>query len=294
MLIRRCGAAVRVFAPAKVNLFLEVLARRADGYHDLATLMVAVGLYDTLEFRAGPAGEVRLSCDHPRLSAGPDNLVVRAAQLLRRRYAVRPGAAMRLWKRIPLEAGLAGGSSDAAAALAGLNRLWGLRLGRAELAALGAELGSDVAFFFWTPAAWCTGRGEVVEPLPLGRPLDLVLACPPAGLSTAGVFRQLRVPAEPLDGAQAREAARQGDVENLGRRLHNRLQPVAERLCPAVADLTARLAGLGPAGQLMSGSGSTAFALCRHPGEALQIARALRPAREAGALARVCVVRSCD
>ena len=139
MLIRRRDAAVWVWAPAKVNLYLEVLGRRADGYHELATLMVAVSLYDTLELREGPPGQVRLRSDHPTLPTGPDNLVTRAADLLRRRTGHRGGADVRLWKRIPLAAGLAGGSSDAAAALAGLNRLWRLGLARDELARLGYD-----------------------------------------------------------------------------------------------------------------------------------------------------------
>jgi 4-diphosphocytidyl-2-C-methyl-D-erythritol kinase len=293
MLTRREGDAVRARAPAKVNVFLEVLARRADGYHELATLLVAVSLYDTLEFKEEPSGTVRLRCDDPSLSAGPDNLVARAAELLRRRTGHPGGADIRLWKRIPVRAGLGGGSSDAAAALAGLNRLWRLGLDRRALAELGAELGSDVPFFFAAPAAWCTGRGEQVEPVALGRPLDFVLAFPGVGLSTADVFRGVAVPDEPVPGNDVREAARAGDVEALGRRLHNRLQPAAERLCPAVAGLRQRLAGLGPAGQLMSGSGTAAFALCRGPEEALRIARALRPAREDPAGARVSVVRSC-
>src|SRR4051812_25630514 len=121
MLIRRSGTAVFVRAPAKVNLFLEVLHRRADGYHELATLMTAVSLYDTLTFTDEPTGDVRLECDQPSLSTGPDNLICRAAELLRRRAGYPGGVRIRLWKRIPLAAGLAGGSSDAAATLAGLN-----------------------------------------------------------------------------------------------------------------------------------------------------------------------------
>jgi 4-diphosphocytidyl-2-C-methyl-D-erythritol kinase len=215
-------------------------------------------------------------------------------ELVRQRTGRRDGIAARLWKRIPLAAGLAGGSSDAAAALAGLNRLWHLGWRRPELAELGARLGSDVAFFFSAPAAWCTGRGEVTEPVRLGRPLDFVLACPPVGLSTAEVFRGVTVPERPLDGAEARRAAGAGDVEALGRALFNRLQPAAEKLCPAVAGLSERLAGLGPAGRLMSGSGSSVFALCRSPEEALLLSRALRPVREEGGGVRVLVVRSCD
>jgi 4-diphosphocytidyl-2-C-methyl-D-erythritol kinase len=297
MWARRQGAAVKVWAPAKVNLFLEVHGRRPDGYHELATLMVTVSLYDSLELRETAVPEVRLVCDHPGLSTGPDNLVCRAAELVRRRAGVTVGVEARLTKRIPLAGGLAGGSSDAAATLLGLNRLWRLGWSRAELAALGAELGSDVSFFFHAPAAWCTGRGERVEPLPLGRPLDLVLACPPVGLSTAEVFRALTVPAVPRDGADVQRAAREGAVDDLGRLLFNRLQPAAEGLCPKVAALQARLSSLGPrgcVGALMSGSGSTVFALCQGPAEAQSVARALRSVSEDGGSARVTVVRSCD
>jgi 4-diphosphocytidyl-2-C-methyl-D-erythritol kinase len=294
MLIRRCGEAVRLWAPAKLNLFLEVLGKRPDGYHELATLMVAVSLYDTLEFKEDPSGVDSLQCDYPGLSTGPDNLIRRAIDLVRQECGRRDGVTVRLWKRIPMQAGLAGGSSDAAATLQGLNHLWRLGWDRDRQSRLGATLGSDVPFFFSTPAAWCTGRGERVEPLALGRPLDFVLAAPPGGLSTARVFGAVTVPAQPLSGNDARQAARAGDVEGLGSALHNRLQPAAERLSPDVAGLTARLAGLGPAGQSMTGSGSSVFALCRSSAEALSIARALRSASDEGAGARVCVVRSCD
>src|SRR3954452_13473605 len=215
MLIRRCGTAVRVWAPAKVNLHLEVLGRRPDGYHELATLMVAVSLQDTLEFRDDPSGAVRLSGDQPDLAAGPDNLVCRAAELVRRRAGHAGGVSVTLRKRIPLAAGLAGGSSDAAATLAGLNRLWRLGRSNAELARLGAEIGSDVAFFFATPAAWCTGRGEVVTPVSLGEPLHLVLVCPPVGLSTADVYRGVKVPERPETGVDIRDALTAGDVDGI-------------------------------------------------------------------------------
>src|SRR5216683_1594333 len=128
MLSERHGNGLRVRTPAKVNLFLEVLGKRPDGYHDIATLMVAVSLYDTLEFTPEPSGDLVLRCEHPDLSTGPDNLICRAARLLRERTGCTQGAVIRLEKRIPLAAGLAGGSSDAAATLAGLNRLW--RLGK--------------------------------------------------------------------------------------------------------------------------------------------------------------------
>ena len=301
MILRRRGADVLVRAPAKVNLFLEVLRRRADGYHELATLMTAVSLYDTLRFRDDPSGSVRLRCDRADLSAGPDNLICRAAELLRRRVGRDLGVNAFLWKRIPTAAGLGGGSSDAAAALAGLNVLWRLGLRWDELTALGAELGSDVPFFFaGRPprsrlglVSWCTGRGEKVEPLALGRPLDFVLVSPPFGLSTAEVFGNIVAPPGPVSGEDVRRAAEAGDVEELGRRLHNRLQAAAERLRPETAEWRERLAALGPAGAMMTGSGSTVFALCRSPEEALRVARGLNAFREKGAGPRVHIVRSC-
>lgn len=294
MLIRRFGAALFVRAPAKVNLFLELLGKRADGYHELETLLVAVNLYDSLEMVSQSGGAINLECTQPGLPTGPDNLVCRAAVLLKRYTGHAGGAAIRLVKRIPMAAGLGGGSSDAAATLAGLNCLWRLGLGWSELARLGAELGSDVSFFFRTPAAWCTGRGEIVTPVPLGRPLDLVLACPPVGLSTAEVFGGVTVPQRPLDGRAVREAAESGDVEALSRCLHNHLQATAQRICPAVSGALQALARTEPAGVLMSGSGSTVFALCRGPEEAWQVARDIRSARQEMGQPRVLVVQSCD
>jgi 4-diphosphocytidyl-2-C-methyl-D-erythritol kinase len=292
MRIQQIAADVVVWAPAKVNLFLEVLAKRPDGYHDIATLMVAVSLYDTLVCKADASGAVRLQCNLPDLSTGPDNLVNRAAEALRRHTGCRLGAEVRLVKRIPLAAGLAGGSSDAAASLAGLNLLWRLGLTVPELARLAADLGSDVPFFFATPAAWCTGRGEQVTPLPLGQALVFVLACLPGGLSTAAVYRDVRVPDQLESGAAICQSLMAGDIEEVGRRLHNRLQEPAERLYPAVATLQARLDSLHPAGARMSGSGSSLFALCRDRNEARRIAHELRHGPENG-LRHVYLARSC-
>jgi 4-diphosphocytidyl-2-C-methyl-D-erythritol kinase len=288
------SAAEVAWAPAKVNLYLEVLAKRADGYHEIATLMVAVSLYDSLAFKEEASGEIRLHCDSAELPTGPDNLVVRAAALLKERTGCSRGACIGLSKRIPLAAGLAGGSSDAAATLTGLNRLWRLGLTTPELMRLASKLGSDVAFFFATPAAWCTGRGEQVAPLSLGRPLWFVLACPPFGLSTAEVYRGVVVPDHPRPGAELRQSVADGNVEDIGRRLFNRLQPVALGLCPALAEELARLAELGPAGQAMSGSGTSLFALCRDPREARRIAGELRARPNEGMNPRVFIVRTCS
>jgi 4-diphosphocytidyl-2-C-methyl-D-erythritol kinase len=262
---------VRVLAPAKVNLFLEVLGKRVDGYHEVATLMAPVDLTDELDFRPSESGELSLTCDDPGLPTGPENLVLKAATRLRDSTGCPAGATIRLTKRIPVAAGLGGGSSDAAATLVGLNELWKLGLSPAALARLGAEIGSDVPFFLSGSAAWCTGRGEVVTPAPVGRPLDLVLVKPPEGLQTAEVYHRVQIPASPADGGPARSALASGDVEALGRALHNRLQEPAFELAPAVAEWHRRLAAVGTAGCLMSGSGSCLFALCRSSAEARRV-----------------------
>jgi len=301
MLSERLEGVVLVRAPAKVNVFLEVLAKRPDGYHEIVTLMIAVSLYDTLEFKEEPSGALRLHCDVPELTTGPENLILRGAELLRQHTGCTRGADMRLTKRIPMAAGLGGGSSDAAAALEGLNRLWQLGRTRDELARLGGELGSDVPFFFHTPAAWCTGRGEVVTPVKLGQPLDFVIVKPAVGLSTAEVYRAVTVPDRPESGEQLRQAVADGNSEEIGPRLHNRLQEAARRLRPDIDAGLERLRAEGPAGQLMSGSGTSLFALGRDPGEAQRIARRLRQTHDAppsGAVAggdfQIHVVRRCS
>lgn len=276
MLAERHANSVVVRAPAKVNLFLEVLRKRPDGYHEIVTFIVAVSLYDTLSFKEEPSGEIRLTCTDAKLSAGPANLVWRVADLVRQYTGCRRGVHIHLLKRIPVAAGLGGGSSDAAATLIGLDRLWDLRLSRTEQMKLASTLGSDIPFFLTTPAAWCTGRGEQVMPAPLKRPLHFVLACPPVGLATAEVYRHVAVPARPRSPEALRRALEAGNVAAIGAALHNRLQPAAERLCPAVAALRRLFDGLGPAGHGMSGSGPSYLALCRDRTEARTLARRVR------------------
>jgi 4-diphosphocytidyl-2-C-methyl-D-erythritol kinase len=283
-----------VAAPAKLNLFLEILRKRPDGYHDLESLMLTVDLFDTLEFIADSQGKIDLSCDPSSLSSGPDNLVFQAAEKLRAE-AGRPelGVSIRLTKRIPTQAGLAGGSSDAALALLALNQIWKLGLTRIELAGIASQIGSDVAFFLNPPAGWCTGRGECVTPEPIGRALDFVLVCPPVGLATFAVFHKLAVPEKPVPGSEIRLAIRLGDPAAIGRTLFNRLEQPAFALSPLVERIRRRLTGLAPCGAMMSGSGSAVFALCQNRDEAVWVAerfRSSRPPEEPES--RVLVVRS--
>lgn len=277
MIVREVGGGVEALAPAKINLFLEVLGRRGDGYHDIESLMLAVDLHDTLTFEDDPSGRVTLRCDDPALPTDASNLVVKAAEALKAETGCPQGVRIDLRKEIPAEAGLAGGSSDAAATLAGLDRLWGLETPKDRLAKVAESLGSDVSFFFHAPAAVCRGRGERVTPLELPGPLDFVLARPSVGVSTAEVYRRLRPPDTPRPIGPMLEALTRGDRAAIGRELFNRLQPVAESLRPALTPTRDALIGLGPSldGSLMSGSGSAYFGLARDRDAAEAAARRL-------------------
>ena len=265
--------AVVVRAPAKINLFLEILGKRPDGYHEIVTCMVAVDLFDIVALQPAKDEQIRLTCDDPALPTGPDNLVWRAAEALRRQTRVNRGVSVHLQKRIPSAAGLAGGSSDAAATLWGLNLLWDLGLSPLALAEVAAEVGSDVPFFLLAHAAWCTGRGEQVAPFAIRKPLNFVVACPARGLTTAEVYKGVTVPEAPRSADAMRAALQEGSIAAIGAAMHNRLQPIAERLCPEVAALRQVMEKAAPPGHAMSGSGSSYVALCRSRAEARALAR---------------------
>jgi 4-diphosphocytidyl-2-C-methyl-D-erythritol kinase len=278
MIVRPMGDGVEILAPAKLNLFLEVLGKRPDGFHDIESLMVTVDLHDTLTFSDDPSGQITLVCDDPSLPTGPTNLVVKAAERLKEATGSTRGARIDLKKVIPAQAGLAGGSSDAAATLVGLNQLWNLGASGETLDRVAATIGSDVAFFRHGPCAVCRGRGEIVEPWPIFEPLHFVLICPPVGVSTADVYRNLVPPARPRSVGEILEALEAGDLGSLGRSLFNRLQPVAESLEPSLGAIRGALTMLaGPSldGSLMSGSGSAYFGLASDRGAAEDAARRL-------------------
>jgi 4-diphosphocytidyl-2-C-methyl-D-erythritol kinase len=237
-------------APAKLNLFLHVTGRRTDGYHLLQSAFMLIDWCDTLHFERRADGAVTredLGAPLP-----PDDLVLRAAQALRQATGCAEGAHIGVHKRIPAQAGMGGGSSDAATTLLALNRLWGLGLRRAQLARIGLALGADVPFFLHGGHGWVEGIGEHIQSLALPRAHFVVLK-PPQGLDTAAIFqaRELKRDTEPaiLAGFAA-------DPYGFGR---NDLQPVAERLCPQVAEGLGLLARHGLSGR-MTGSGSAVFA----------------------------------
>ena len=281
MHVQRSASGFEVLAPAKLNLFLEVLAKRSDGFHEIETLMVPVGWYDTLHFAPDPGGELSLACEQVGPSSGPvptgdDNLVVRAVKLLRDRSDTSQGARLRLVKRIPAASGLAGGSSDAAAALVAANLGWQLNWPREKLAPLAAELGSDVPFFLGSGPAICRGRGEIMEPVSGLGPLWFVVVRPPVGLSTPAVYRACRPAAAPRRAAPLVASLCRGNLGVAASHFHNALQLAAEGLCDWIARLKHSLAATNCLAHQMSGSGSAYFGLCRHARHARRIAASLR------------------
>jgi len=259
------GPGLLVRCPAKLNLFLEVVRRRPDGYHDIDTVMQAIDLYDDLRILPRSGRALTLECDDPSLPAGAENLVVRAATALRDHAGGGAGAHLVLRKRIPVQAGLGGGSSDAAGALVGLNLLWNLGLGVDALHAVAATVGSDVPFFLHGGAARCTGRGEHVEPLVVPAGQHYVLLFPPLAVSTAEAYKRLRLPLTSA-GASASMLVKclaEGHIERLGRCLFNRLEEPAGEMHPELLDAKSRLEATGLlAGVGMTGSGSALFGVC--------------------------------
>ncbi len=260
-----------VNASAKVNLTLEVLGKRPDGYHEIATVMQAVDLSDQVVLE--DARSLMLETDAAGVPTGADNLVMRAAALLREAAGVDRGARIRLAKRIPVAAGLGGGSSDAAATLWGLNRLWGVRWGGERLSELAVGLGMDVPFFLGRGRALATGRGERIERLPGGGAYALVLVNPNIALPTREVYARVtaaafsdgsRVPAM-LKALERRNAA------VVAASLYNGLETVVEPAWPVVGRIKAALASAGALGAVMSGSGPTVFGVARSLDHARQI-----------------------
>lgn len=251
---------VTLEAHAKVNLTLEVLATREDGYHDIASIIQTIDLHDTLVLE--PAGKVTLTCDRPELQT-PDNLVVRAAQLLKEATGYAGGARIALQKKIPVSAGLGGGSSDAAAALDGLNRLWGLGLSRDELMPAATALGSDVPFFLHGGTAMVHGRGERVRPLPPADLRWLLLLSPEIGLpdKTASVFGQLtRADFTPGHLTRKLEARIRGGGDVPPQFLFNVFDEVAREAFPGLALYWETMHSLGAREIHAAGSGPTLFA----------------------------------
>ena len=249
---------MQVFAPAKINLSLKILGRRDDGFHEIETLIAPISLYDEIRIDKGDAKEgIEFRCDDPSVPQGDDNLAVRAAKTFVEAAKVKRGVAIELKKKIPHGAGLGGGSSDAATTLLALNQLFDANLTRNELATLGSEIGSDVPFFVFGSPAICRGRGELVTPLKFHEQLSILLLKPAFVVPTEWAYSRWQdsreIPGVPYAPQQF---ADQTFINDLERAVFEKFAFLAQLKMSLL-----RQPEVGAA--LMSGSGSTMFAVMR-------------------------------
>lgn len=258
---------------AKINLGIEVLGTRPDGYHDILTLFQSIDLADVLDLDELPAGELALSGDDPEVAWDGSNLVHRAAALLKAETGCPKGARLAVTKSIPAGKGLGGGSSNAAAALVGLNILWELGLGRDDLARLGARLGADVPYFLEGGLCLGEGRGDRLTPLPDLPPAFVLLAFPPFAVATAGIYAAWRPSL--TSGDKPSKIRRFLENRDLGS-LENRLEETIFRFHPQLEEYQRFFRSRGAAASLVSGTGSAVFGLFAEKAPALEARRLLR------------------
>ncbi|MEK5428177.1 4-(cytidine 5'-diphospho)-2-C-methyl-D-erythritol kinase [Cytobacillus sp. FSL R7-0680] len=266
-----------VKAPAKINLSLDVLGKREDGYHEVEMIMTTIDLADRLELTLLDKDEIKIVSHNRFVPDDHRNLAYQAAHLLKNRFNVKQGVSIAIEKVIPVAAGLAGGSSDAAAALRGLNKLWQLGLAIDELAEIGAEIGSDVSFCVYGGTALATGRGELIQALPAPPTCWVILAKPFIGVSTAEVYRRLNKQGikhpQTLAMIKAIEDQSYSDV---CAHLSNVLESVTLKMHPEVNQIKEQMQRFGADAVLMSGSGPTVFGLAQHDSRMHRIYNGLR------------------
>lgn len=245
-------------APAKINLTLNVLEKRSDGFHELETVMQQISLHDKIFLEADGKG-INVNSNSELIPDNADNLAYQAAHLLYTQFSIQLGLQIYIEKKIPVGAGLAGGSTDAAAVMLGTNEMFDLGLSITELQELGLKIGSDVPFCIGGGTALARGRGEKLTPLPPGPSLEMVLIKPDFQLSTAEVYRALRLEAirEAPDNTAFLEAWRKCDIIGIGQQMKNVLELVSIERCPEIAVIKTKLADLGALTAFMSGSGPT-------------------------------------
>ncbi|HSP20708.1 MAG TPA: 4-(cytidine 5'-diphospho)-2-C-methyl-D-erythritol kinase [Planococcus sp. (in: firmicutes)] len=265
-----------VKAPAKINLTLDVLYKRPDNYHEIEMIMTTVDLADRIGLKATESG-IHIESADRFVPNDSRNLAYQAAQLLKDTFNIKSGVIISLDKQIPVAAGLAGGSSDAAATLKGLNQLWQLNLSLDELAELGAKIGSDVSFCVYGGTALAKGRGEIIEHLPAPPHCWVVLAKPTIGVSTADVYGAFNpAKAEHPNTGKMIEALEQGDYQAMCDHLGNSLESVTLEMHPEVAQIKEQMKKFGADAVLMSGSGPTVFGLVQQEARIPRIYNGLR------------------
>jgi len=249
-------SAMQVLAPAKINLSLKILGRRSDGFHEIETLIAPISLYDKIDIDR-QSRWIDFSCDDPTVPSGDENLIVRAAKAFFERTKISGGVTIKLQKQIPHGAGLGGGSSDAATTLRALNELFETKLSREELVTLGSTIGSDVSFFLFESAAICKGRGEIVSPTKLKKKLSILLCKPAFLVSSAWAYSRWQDSKEiPGISYQSQNFDGQTLLNDLERPVFEKFVFLAQLKAWLLKQVEVRAA-------LMSGSGSTVFAVLR-------------------------------
>jgi 4-diphosphocytidyl-2-C-methyl-D-erythritol kinase len=260
---------------AKINLYLDVLSRYPDGYHQIESVMQSVSLFDFVEIR--PSSRINLSCSNKELES-KDNLAFRAAELLKTKTGTGSGASINIIKQIPIAAGLAGGSADAAATLIGLNELWSLDLTTARLQEIGRELGADVPFCCEGGTMLAQGKGEKLNPVPALSPAVIAIATPPILVSTAEIYSELdnRGYTALNRKNEMVEALSSKDIEQVSKSLSNILETVALKRYPEIDQIKEQAIKAGCMGALMSGSGPSVFAFFKNERQARVFIESLR------------------
>lgn len=266
-----------VKAPAKINLTLDVLHKRPDGYHEVEMIMTTVDLADRIGLEPRTDGHIRIISADRYVPDDHRNLAYQAAKLLRDTYGIKEGVTITLEKKIPVAAGLAGGSSDAAATLKGLNYLWDLKLTSDQLAVHGAKIGSDVSFCVYGGTALATGRGELIQELPAPPNCWIILAKPSIGVSTADVYGGLKINevVHPKTKDMIR-AIHEKNYELMCEAMGNALESVTLKLHPEVSMIKEQMMKFGADAVLMSGSGPTVFGIVQHESRVNRIYNGLR------------------
>lgn len=277
---------IRQKAYAKVNIGLDVLRRRPDGYHELKMIMQTVDIFDDLTFEREREPGIRLRVEGADLPADENNLVYKAAALMMEERQIKEGVAITVTKRIPIAAGMAGGSADAAAAMRGLNALFEMGYATETLRELGVRLGADIPYCITGGTMLSEGIGEVLTPLPAPPECYLVVAKPDMDVSTAFVYQNLRVdslPSHPdIDGMV--EALAAGELRGITDRMGNVLETVTVPAYPVIDRIKTRMRELGAENALMSGSGPTVFGIYKEQETAKKAAEVIREEKLAGAV----------
>ncbi|MCJ1657143.1 4-(cytidine 5'-diphospho)-2-C-methyl-D-erythritol kinase [Staphylococcus sp. NRL 16/872] len=263
-------------APAKINLTLDTLFKRDDGYHEIAMVMTTVDLNDRLSFQKRNDKNIVVDIEHNYVPNDHKNLAYRAAKLMMETYELNHGVTITIDKDIPVSAGLAGGSADAAATMRGMNRLYGLNRPLDELSKLGIQIGTDIPFCIYSKTAICTGRGEKVTFLNKPPSAWVVLAKPNLGISSPDIFKALNLNyAHHVHTKMCKEAINEGDYHRLCQSLSNRLEPVSMSLHPEIEKIKNNMLQCGADGALMSGSGPTVYGLAQKESQAKKIYNAV-------------------